>query len=618
MAFAVSTATLPSSTRFFEKLYQIFLKATGRLPKRDVENLKDLPELYKAVLKMDIKPHERSRVAKLVERSFDNLKKIYEVYREDRSIQAMALKNDILEAVAVAVKKNGLNSKLGLSITRVAADAIKPFSGRVRNHHIPLFRMQDLPRVIVLMKEKFPGYIPSLQEIHADEQLRKYLIIERVAMGSIVHWMYKNTRMGKLLNNSVFSYLITQISGYLHKRVLKPGKRRTQTILKFFKRLDIRLETDLNGKLYSYREMFKKSLREETSCDGAFQRALNRRSLKLLMKPARQTARILQKQSENFTAPVISNSYCRLRMLDIFPRSVRRGFTITGKTLNINSSGVCTLQNMLGNENAVDTSFTSSKPAVELQSRRHAEYLYRCCLTNAIDRQKMSMIIQRLAPADVHHFVETVGGRVLSHQQACAKLLQMLEGENQPQEKEQLQKLYAYFERYPSDEAVVKVRGTRMSVSTLATRYQSPLSQNDRKIMLIEHPGGSISIHIFIGAVGVNNVSISARSGKLENGDPIGAMGFGDDSQRRNQWDTMATNKESIRLRCNSQESLAQGARRGRFSKEGSTVVSLYTHFRPLPTLALAKETLRYKDFQGVVRDIEIQAQMGNIIGKIV
>lgn len=155
-----------------------------------------------------------------------------------------------------------------------------------------------------------------------------------------------------------------------------------------------------------------------------------------------------------------------------------------------------------------------------------------------------------------------------------------------------------------------------MSVSTLATRHQSPLSQNDRKIIMVEHFDNTISIHIFIGAVGVNNVSIYAPNSELNQGTPVGAMGFGDDAEGRNHWHTTSTTKDSIRLRAD-QKPLILGRNLGGFTKNGSTVVSLYIGFHPSKRMNAAK-LLKYTDSQGIERQIEIQAQMGNVIGEIV
>ena len=304
-------------------------------------------------------------------------------------------------------------------------------------------------------------------------------------------------------------------------------------------------------------------------------------------------------------------------MIHIPQDSVKSRFTIDGKRLNQEGSNSASLQMMLGNENDVDTSFAVPDAVVRPKSRRSATNLYQCCLTNAVNRHEFTMIVQRLAPEDIHHYVESVGGRVLSREEACGKLLKLLPKSDTTHEKEQLEELLAYFQEHPSTSGVVKVRGTRMSVSTLATRHNSPLAQNDRKIMMVEHADGSFSIHIFIGAVGVNNVRITSRTGEQEIGDPHGSMGFGDHDEGRDSWQKMATTENSISLRSEVDEKLALGERRGRFSKDGSTVVSLFTNFHPSQDMERATSRLRYLNAQGVERQIEVQARMGDLIGEI-
>ena len=336
---------------------------------------------------------------------------------------------------------------------------------------------------------------------------------------------------------------------------------------------------------------------------------LNDRGHALLMRKAKEQA--------EHSSPVISNSFCRLRMIDIPKGSVKTPITIDGKQLTQQARNSGSIQMMLGNENDVDTSFSDATPALRAENRKDAEELYRNCLTNAVDRADFTMIVQRLAPDDIHHYVESVGGRVLSHSQSCEKLLQMLPETANLQERLQLEELIRYFQEHPSDNGYVPVRGTRMSVSTLATMREAPLAQNDRKIMMSNTEIGSISIHIFIGATGINNVRVTSRPGDLELGGHHGSMGAGDDEEGRSGWQEMATREKSIRLRSATDEELVLGAERGKFSKEGSTVVSLFTNFKPSDEMTLAESRLRYRDAQGEVRHIELLTPMGAPIGEI-
>ncbi len=575
--------------------------------KRDIDDFKDLEKFYNHILQQ--KNIEESQYF-ILRYSLENLHGLYDKYRQDHSVEAMAYKNDILEAIAVALKPEGLNDKFGLDIQRVPA-VIIPFTSTLLESQIPLFKMKDLFRVIQLMKEHFPQGAPTLKEVQEIPELSKYLVIEQVPLAKFVHWIYEHYHLGTPFNNKVVNSTITKLAGFSTTKILKPGSKRTKEILGFFRNLGINPGTEVNGKLYSYTEMFEKSLRDEASADGAFQRSLNERGRQILIQAATEAKEL---------NPVISNSFCRLRIIKFEAGSTATPITIEGKTLSDNNTSSFTLQNMFGIFNGLSSYFTNLTNKV-LWKDYSAEHLYRTCLVQAVHRKEVTMIVQRLAPDDIHHYVEPVGGRVLSRSQACTKLLQLLEQEGgSPQvekekEKETLNKLVEYFNAHHPQKSVVKVKGTKMSVGTNATKHElSPLSQNERKIIMVEHKDGSIAIHTFIGAISVNNVQVNVKPGQIKLGDKVGAMGFGDDGEG---WRAPATADRSIKLNSETQQLNAQGEEMGHFDKEGSTVVSLYFNFKPTRLLERAAKRLKYIDARGVERNFEIQTQMGQQIGNL-
>ena len=605
----------PKMLSLFRKISKLFWNPAH------LDNLKELKAIYESFLEkvqwIPIDSPLRERYKKVVGPSFEKVHELYERYRTDSSVQAMIYKNDLLEAISVAVKPGGLNDVLGTNIERVKADPIQPFQGKIKPYYIPLFRMEDLELVNQIMKRDYPDLNspPTLQQIQANTHLQPYLLFETSSLklqARLMRWLYKNRLRKKAFNNFYISNQITKVLGKKMRKAQPAGEKRTRNILKFFNNLGISLSTQRNGRLYSYREVFEKEFRDEISADAAFQRGLNSESLKMHMQEAHE-------MKERGFKPIISNSYNRLRFFEIPAGHVKTSYTIDGKSLNATVPHTFTLQNMLGHENDVDTSFSEKRGAINPKNRKEADSLYLQCLTNMVNQHSAQLVIQRLAPDDIHRYVESVGGKVLNLEEASQKLETLLKQTANPQEREQLKLLQAYYQNHPQDNrGAIEIRGTQMSVSTLATQRQAPLSQNDRKPLLIEHEDGTISIHTYIGAIGVNNVKITARPGSLKIGNEIGSMGFGnDETGKRMQWQTMATKEDSIKLRDSSKEPLEIGANRGVFHRDGSTVVSLYFNMTPIAKLEEASKHLKYKDSEGNIRTIEILSHMGDVIGTL-
>lgn len=641
--FNVMVDLSPGVKKTTEKIKRMILKNEER---ESLDDLKETQKLFRTVKArcQALKGNEEilQHYQKAVSHAYEGLKKLYEMYRSDSSSKAMIYRNDILEAVSVAFEVNGLNEILltDNKIERIAADRLKPLGEQLKAYHIPLFRSEDLDKVASLMKQKFPDPTkpPTLKEIQKDPDLKTYLVKEDVAMGRMVEGMYKHRKIGKFLNNRVISWALTSFMGWHYKRQMQEGTKRTEAVLKFFQKMHISLSTEHRGSLYSYREMFGRNIREEKSLDEAFQRPLTPEATAMLMEEANKEKERIISEIGPQGSLVISNSYSRVRVKEIAKGNAKTMMAITGKSLSESPANIkaakneisyagkfeFSIQNMLGNENDVETSFTKDTIVGKdkLHTINEAEYLYRCCLTNAINREDTMMVVQRLAPADIHHYAESVGGQVLNIKESCQELWNLLSTTENEAEKKQLEILIKKFEEEGEDylqKGTVEVKGTRMSVSTLATKYQSPLSQNDRKIMMVKHVDGSIAIHTFIGAVGVNNVKVTAGAGNYEIGSDYGSMGFGDEEKmKRKAWIGMATAKDSIRIRQRTGQKVEMGKEIGEFSKEGSTVVSLYfkKNFIPTERIKTAIHALHYQEKTGMMeREIEIQSKLGDIVG---
>lgn len=633
---------------------------------RDLKALKLMFEHIEGCVTKEESSSDSSR-ARLIQDAMGGVKELFHAYSGRSDDKRMTYRHDLLEAVSVATREGDMKEWLkqqGAVVSRIAAKPLVEVSrSAIKAHQIPLFRREHLVRAVQLMKAKFAGWKPPplLTDIAGDRELGPLLDIESVRLAAITERLYKhhNTSIIDLSGKYITSSL-----GKKYKKRLPAGCHKAHKLMKFFKSMHILPETEIGGELYSYSEMFTRGLRAEESLDGAFQRTLSPEATKVLLKEQRKVqAEITNLLGSKKKSPVISSAFCRLRMLEVPKGSVSTKFHITGKALNESEDTVrvsetetsyggdflFSIQNMLGNADDVDIhergleeldleSLTPRKgERSDPEALRHKyEHLYRTFLSRAIDREDATMVVQRLAPSDIHHYVEPVGGRALSVSEACAVLKKMARVSADDQDVktlEALQKQFEEQERMQGKQGYVAVGGTRQSVSTLATKHASPLSQNDRKIMMVQHADGSIAIHTFIGAVGVNNVALESRVDYSEVGEDRGAMGFGDDSSgERDRWAKRASSddvrdiinrgrsysEDSIHVKEYQDDFIEAGREKGDFAMGGSTVVSIYFQkdFLPTEEMAKAMRGLRYHDDgERMSRAVEMQVNMGDVIG---
>lgn len=205
-------------------------------------------------------------------------------------------------------------------------------------------------------------------------------------------------------------------------------------------------------------------------------------------------------------------------------------------------------------------------------------------------------VIQRLAPADIHNYVSPVSGKPLSHLEAVQYLKESLEANEKriassdipneellaaiEKEKEVLKQLEEVFTAQQTilgrpSQSTIDVYGTNMPVAGVAIDSQSRiLAQNDRKIMFLRHDDGSLSMHVFIGATGVNRVDVNPSTDRQAQGARTGDMGFGEDIYNTDK--KLQLHKASSITTRDGIHKLELGEAFGDFRIDGSTVISYY------------------------------------------
>lgn len=573
---------------------------------RHVDDLKQAHQFFEEVRDNIIKENaaENAEIKDVVVGAFQSIKQLYENHRLETSAEEQIFKNDLVDALSVAYGQGGINEKLDIDIKRIAARTLPEVGRALKSHNIPLFRAEDLEKVNEIFKRDFPGETPTLTQIQNHPELKLLLNKEDVSLGWLVERIYSH-RAGAVLNNRVVNWAMTSWMGWMTKRRMAEGPERTEKVVNFFRQMHITLSTDIKNELYSYREMHGRDVRTEETLDGAFQRPLTNEAIKVLMQEADEATKEIQRVCGTETSPVICNAFSRVRVLKVGAGQVHEKFHITGKVLDQDQETTDEVSYGGKFKFSIDKMLGGKADAAPIADPNQAESLFRSILTTALNQEDLTMVVQRLAPADIHHYGMSVGGRVLSVEESCQKLRAMLNASQNPEEAKKLEQLIDWYQnqgKEHADKAFSQVRGTKQSVSTLAVKSASPLSENDRKVMMVEHHDGSISVHTFIGAVGVNNVNIEAERGAYSIGEDLGSMGFGN---------------ESIKPTVKAGEVKEQGGAIGGFTKEGSTVVSLYFQkdFVPTATMAETVTHVAYKDKKGAMKnEIEVLTPWGKPI----
>ena len=213
-----------------------------------------------------------------------------------------------------------------------------------------------------------------------------------------------------------------------------------------------------------------------------------------------------------------------------------------------------------------------------------------------MNREGVYQIIQRLAPADIHNYTAPVNGRVLNFLEATQFLERKLSESGISKEtKKVIENMKKIFSEQDNNKGVVEISGTQYSVSTEAVAQQANiLSQNNRKVMIMKHDGiDAYSVHVFIGATGVDQVNVDLDGGGYEQGERTGDMAFGGESKKGK---------------------LVSGESIGKFPVNGSTVMSFY--FSTLFDLADGIKS-HIQAFKNKIVAPELRVKMGDIVLKL-
>lgn len=474
--------------------------------------------------------------------------------------------------------------------------------------------------------------------------------------------------LGSIMN--FFYRILTKFAGFLNQRragITEIADMSRKVGIRSFEIL-YKKTSDADKGVFYYRGpkyLFGRSIHAFGSVNDWFKRDLTPKARQSYLTKATDEAKSLEKSFGSLVkgSPlIISNSDCRLRFHRLEPGSFGQPQELTGKVLSNEAEAESrrknddstyyaekykfTTKNLLGRESSdsmearVLSDFSVGEAQRELLSG----------MFRAFEEEGAVQVIQRLAPADVHNYVAPLDGKPLSHKESVELLQKRLEANEKrlqrfPQDNhDKIAKLKAEIEHFnqlikvfasqeqtlgrPS-QSTIDIYGTNESVSTLAIQNQSRiLAQNDRKIMLFQHQDGSFSMHVFIGATGVNKVDVDPSTHVMQQGDRQGDMQFGQDSYEkhgsfkasrnattRDGQNKLKLKKETPRIDSEATKKAKMGENLGGFPINGSTVISYYlpSDFTIKPEIESFKERAVYGE--GLNRTkIEILANMGDPI----
>ena len=526
-----------------------------------------LEDIQKAISELpeDQKP-EKIKALKTI---YGKIEKLWLEQSKDTSIPGLIQANDLLEAYNTAFRASS-PIKLG-DLHRIKASPPNPAqankieaatkaplaaAAEVTDATIVLAEYQKLATITKKVQErKEKGAITKeeIAKLIAEEDLH----IEPAPMGKMIDLLYRHQFPGRLELEKV----VTQIAAWRWGTGAKV--RSVEKTVKFFKNLHIDLWMEIGGELYSFSELFGYKLRDPKSYHESFTRSLTEEAKELIFEKTgyRDLQAAVRETLGNPNAQVIcSNAFSRITVINCPAGSVDVPRSIRGKILDIIRELVLadtlttkhpyTIHGMLGGfstdppDNLDETTFTDA----ELQGQLLG------LITSFLDNHDATMVVQRLAPADTHHYYAPADSKVLSRTESCAVLQREIRERETlgtkltPKEQRQLEQLHLLLDHFTAMEAIngkqatINIAGSTLgSVSTKAVSQEPGiLATNDRKIMMVQHKDGSIAIHTFIGASAVNNVGVTATTTSSKAGGDFGWMSFGALKKAIGDWITAA------------------------------------------------------------------------------
>ncbi|CCB91351.1 putative uncharacterized protein [Waddlia chondrophila 2032/99] len=582
---------------------------------------------------------------------YSSIEKAFRLVEHEDSNSAWIQRADLLDAIDVLVEDSSgeLKPMLATSVEKQ----------RKNKEDVPLVPYKQIKEATIIKTEQMRKKIVSDKKIEL-EPLDPVMVFEHSkAAKSVKKLTSREIRMENFL--SVVYRTLTYVLGKYQANKLFGSAR---FLASMSRQLEIesseylvRKEKDEKTgekKLVGYyrgpKFLFGKSVHEYSNRNEWFKRSLTSAATAeylqgVEVKEAKLTAKY--GPSGQVSRLVVANSDSRIRHHVLNPDEFGKTQELTGKVLNVEAEKEAkskgdsaayysekykfSTKNLVGRENddsmEIQTISKKMKNSEKLYVAAQHELLGG--LWRAFDRQGAVQVVQRLAPADIHNYVAPLDGKPLNHKEACEVLKKRIEERlNQLQhtskdEKEALQKEVAHLEHLiqifadqeeelgRASQATIDIYGTNESVSTPAISNKSSiLAQNDRKIMMFLHEDGSFSMHVFIGATGVNKVDVDQQTKKkMKRGARQGDMQFGKDRiEKRDDFHT-ATAKKTV----DSHRKLRLGEWKGGFPINGSTVISYYLKddFRALPKVDRYKKAVAVGT--GMDRqEIEIKANMGD------
>lgn len=651
---------------------------------RPVDDLKPLKKMFGDIL-LEVQTDEalKQTYGALVHDAMQGMKRYFEQYRNDTSVEAMVKRNDILEGLSLAFIENGFNKtvfdsvfgappllRADMSIHSTAdTPALLPLVGRieriaaspiaaakkVKEHSVLYVCYQDLEKALDAFNKS--DTVPSEKELQS--VLGNLLKDEEVPHGKAIDFLYKHHFDSHALN-----LLITHVAKFRFGTKMIAD---FEKIVRYFKALNIEIESALDGKLYSYSEIFTDDLRDPKSYSSAFTRDVNSMARKRYLQKALDVQEEIKRITGGACPVVISNSFNRMRLHLLREGQAEKTLEITGKLLTDAPEAVevvmqegdktagsavkfpFTVKEMLGVQRSMPLVPDDIVHKQNLNEKSASHAMLKA-MTSLVDKERMLLVIQRLAPQDIHHFYASTKSRILDRKECCEKLKTALAEkvgtDADPKEILQLEELIAYFAGNAriAEKATVNITGTLSTISPKGLFHRPEiLAQNDRKIMMVEHDDGSLAIHVFIGAAGVDQIDVSAKVQKNaeELGFDYGSMSWGRQKQRegwlgkrfmKSEEKKKAADSIQIHQKAEKQRKFSTllGTEVGSFAVGGSTVVSLYFRkdFIPEEKIDAFFQKAYFQRVQrGVVRTVlqkkaaavpdralELRMELGNVI----
>ncbi len=455
-----------------------------------------------------------------------------------------------------------------------------------------------------------------------ESQGGKAFIKESSKIGSVINAVYKKDGVINQLTRSKFLLkTMTHYMGWNSRRKATPlsiaGTARTLGITPYEVTSYAHGQRVYRGPSY----LFGKNIREFENFNTFFVRDLTPTAREDYLRDAKEkNASLLasyhRANDAGVSAIVISNADARLRFTTLNKGELGKPQKIVGKVLNEAAAEMAKNQSdnpiyygekydfKVSDSFLVDVDSTGKRRTNDFETQHFSPQLK---LNNAkaellgllyddMNQRGVIQVTQRLAPADIHNYTAAVNGTALNHLEAVEFLenkMNVAGADKNPK----LEKLKHFFVDQASENlgSVIEISGNQYSVSTEAVSHKpNILAQNNRKIMMLKHEGTDMySIHIFIGATGVDQVNIDEGAVYSEQGDRLGDMAFGSESGGHK---------------------LKAGKPIGRFPVNGSTVQSFYftDDFELLPDITAYNKAFGNKEFMP-----EIRAKMGNPILKM-